>query len=158
MDKGGEGRTQCVRENTGVLSNDGKNQRSPGDGSDERLRAAGAHSHLSPGPPFTGDAFLFPEHVRPAALRQDLASFLPRGHRPLPGQKLVSTCAVRIPPAPTEPGPLGGQTADKYIPIHKKRGSDRMVTPSNHISDWIRGETKFRRKLFCLLFSPKKVS
>ena len=25
----------------------------PGDGSDERLRAAGAHSHLSPGPPFT---------------------------------------------------------------------------------------------------------
>ena len=25
---------------------------SPGDGSDERLRAAGAHSHLSPGPPF----------------------------------------------------------------------------------------------------------
>ena len=27
---------------------------SPGDGSDERLRAAGAHSHLSPGPPFTG--------------------------------------------------------------------------------------------------------
>ena len=26
----------------------------PGDGSDERLRAAGAHSHLSPGPPVTG--------------------------------------------------------------------------------------------------------
>ena len=36
-----------------VLSSDGKNQRSPGDGSYERLRAAGAHSHLSPGPPFT---------------------------------------------------------------------------------------------------------
>ena len=26
----------------------------PGDGSDERLRAAGAHSHLSPGPPLRG--------------------------------------------------------------------------------------------------------
>ena len=37
-----------------VLSSDGKNQRSPGDGSDERLRGAGAHSHLSPGPPVTG--------------------------------------------------------------------------------------------------------
>ena len=36
-----------------VLSSDGKNQRSPGDGSDERLRGAGAHSYLSPGPPFT---------------------------------------------------------------------------------------------------------
>ena len=53
MDKGG-GRTQCVRENIGVLSSDGKNQRSPGDGSDERLRGAGAHSHLSPGPPLRG--------------------------------------------------------------------------------------------------------
>ena len=48
------GRTQCVRKNTGVLSSDGKNQRSPGDGSDERLRGAGAHSHLSPGPPLRG--------------------------------------------------------------------------------------------------------
>ena len=37
-----------------VLSSDGKNQRSPGDGSDERLRGAGAHSHLSPRPPTTG--------------------------------------------------------------------------------------------------------
>ena len=37
-----------------VLSSDGKNQRSPGDGSDERLRGAGAHSHLSPGPPLRG--------------------------------------------------------------------------------------------------------
>ena len=36
-----------------VLSSDGKNQRSPGDGSDERLRAAGAHSRLFPGPLFT---------------------------------------------------------------------------------------------------------
>ena len=68
MDKGG-GRTQCIRENIGVLSSDGKNQwprppslaplgqltlRSPGDGSDERLRGAGAHSHLSPGPPLRG--------------------------------------------------------------------------------------------------------
>ena len=27
----------------------------PGDGSDERLRVAGAHSYLSPGPPVTGE-------------------------------------------------------------------------------------------------------
>ena len=40
--RGGRGRS--------VLSSDGKNQRSPGDGSDERLRAAGAHSHLVPTP------------------------------------------------------------------------------------------------------------
>ena len=31
---------------------------SPGDGSDERLRVAGAHSHLSPGPPFYGGVSL----------------------------------------------------------------------------------------------------
>ena len=31
---------------------------SPGDGSDERLRAAGAHSHLSPGPPIYGSGSL----------------------------------------------------------------------------------------------------
>ena len=42
-----------------VLSSDGKNQRSPGDGSDERLRGAGAHSHLSPKPPIYGSVSLW---------------------------------------------------------------------------------------------------
>ena len=37
-----------------------------GDGSDERLRAAGAHSHC-PQTPITGDAFLENWHLRPAA-------------------------------------------------------------------------------------------
>ena len=36
-----------------------RNQRSPGDGSDERLRAAGAHSHLSPEPPMYGSVSLW---------------------------------------------------------------------------------------------------
>ena len=36
-----------------------RNQRSPGDGSDERLRAAGAHSRLSPGPPVYGSGSLW---------------------------------------------------------------------------------------------------
>ena len=49
--RGGRGRS--------VLSSDGKNQRSPGDGSDERLRAAGAHSHLSPEPPIYGSVSLW---------------------------------------------------------------------------------------------------
>ena len=49
--RGGRGRS--------VLSSDGKNQRSPGDGSDERLRAAGAHSHLSPKPPIYGSVSLW---------------------------------------------------------------------------------------------------
>ena len=35
------------------LSDQKGTKESPRDGSDERLRAAGAHSHLSPGPPFT---------------------------------------------------------------------------------------------------------
>ena len=42
-----------IGENGNVLSNDGKNQRSPGDGFGEHLRAAGAHRRLSPGPPVT---------------------------------------------------------------------------------------------------------
>ena len=44
---------------------------SPGDGSDERLRVAGAHSHLSPGPLFTG-VCPFGLCVIPGGQNQDL--------------------------------------------------------------------------------------
>ena len=42
------------------LSDQKGTKESPGDGSDERLRAAGAHSHLSPGPPDYGSGSLWP--------------------------------------------------------------------------------------------------
>ena len=67
--RGGRGRS--------VLSSDGKNQRSPGDGSDERLRVAGAHSHLSPGPPVAG-AGTFGCLVNSGGQNQDLFLFYSR--------------------------------------------------------------------------------
>ena len=41
------------------LSDQKVTKESPGDGSDERLRGAGAHSHLSPGPPIYGSVSLW---------------------------------------------------------------------------------------------------
>ena len=73
--RGGRGRS--------VLSSDGKNQKSPGDGSDERLRGAGAHSHLSPKPPFYGGRPL--ENLELASGGSDnktIWSFLPRALGP----------------------------------------------------------------------------
>ena len=43
-------------EGCSFLSDQKGTKESPGADSGERLRAAGAHSHLAPGPPFTGDA------------------------------------------------------------------------------------------------------
>ena len=71
-------------------------------------RGAGVPSRPTPRPPFTGDALLSDSKILPAARRQDLASFLPRGHWPLPGQKLRSVCAVRTPPTQAKPWQLGG--------------------------------------------------
>ena len=51
---------------------------------------AGVHSRLTPRPPNTGDALLENGHLRPALRTQDLASFLPRGHRPLRRRKVRS--------------------------------------------------------------------
>ena len=43
----------------------------PGTAFDERLRAAGAHRRLVPGPPFTGDALLILGGKLSAVLKQD---------------------------------------------------------------------------------------
>ena len=55
---------------------------------DERLRAAGAHRRLAPKPPFYGRRPPEGWEVLSGGLRQDLASFLLRGHRPLQGRNL----------------------------------------------------------------------
>ena len=44
--------------------------------------------------------------ILPATRIQDLASSLPRGHWPLPGQKFQSVCAVRTPPTLAKPWQL----------------------------------------------------
>ena len=49
---------------------------------------AGVHSHLSPRPPVTRDALQFSWQFRPAGKDKTVWSFLPRGHRPLPGKNL----------------------------------------------------------------------
>ena len=54
---------------------------SPGNGSDERLRGAGAHSHLFPGPLFTG-AGPFEHFVRFGGLSFDRASLSSRALGP----------------------------------------------------------------------------
>ena len=64
-----------------VLSSDGKNQRSPGNGSGERLRGAGAHSYLFPGPLFTG-AYPFGFFVASGGLSFDRAIFYSRALGP----------------------------------------------------------------------------
>ena len=71
-----------------VLSSDGKNQRSPGDGFGEHLRGAGAHRRLSPGPLFYGGRL--PESWAIASGGQNLSGllFLPPGHWALGLQKL----------------------------------------------------------------------
>ena len=51
----------------------------------------------------------------------------------------------------TEPVPQGGT-----LPI-KKVGATQNVTPTKSLSYGRRRDTKFPTKLFCLLFSPKKV-
>ena len=69
--RGGKGRCAFLNDQKGT-------KESPGNGSDERLRAAGAHSHLFPGPLFTGagpfgfmyvpggqNQDLFPSYSRP---------------------------------------------------------------------------------------------
>ena len=70
------------------LSDQKVTKESPGTTFDERLCAAGAHRRLVPEPLFTGDALLSDRRILSAARRQDLWSFLPRGHRPLPGENL----------------------------------------------------------------------
>ena len=49
---------------------------------------AGVHSHLSPRPPFTGDTLQLSWQFRPAGKDKTIWFFLPRGHRPLPGENL----------------------------------------------------------------------
>lgn len=61
------------------LSDQKGTKESPGDGSDERLRGAGAHSHLSPGPPVAG-AGTFGCLVNSGGQNQDL---FPSYSRPL---------------------------------------------------------------------------
>ena len=79
----------------------------PGDGSDERLRGAGAHSHLSPGPPITGDSLLEDRHLRPAAPNTRPCVLLAPAHGGLSGQKLRSVRAVQTPPTLAKPWQLG---------------------------------------------------
>ena len=54
------------------LSDQKGTKESLGVDSGERLRAAGAHSHLPPQAPITGDALLSDSRILPAAQRQDL--------------------------------------------------------------------------------------
>ena len=89
-----------------VLSSDGKNQRSPGDGSDERLCAAGAHSRLVPGPPVYGSVSLW-ALCNPRRAKSRPVSVLFSAHRGLLPSKFegiyilthtawcVPTCLVR---------------------------------------------------------------
>ena len=80
-----------------VLSSDGKNQRSPGDGSDERLRGAGAHSHLSPGPPVTG-ACPFGYLVNSGGQNVDRFPFYSRATGPFFNQNLQAFAPYHTPP------------------------------------------------------------
>ena len=52
---------EIIEDDCPFLSDQKGTKESPGDGSDERLRAAGAHSHLSPGPPDYGSGSLWPD-------------------------------------------------------------------------------------------------
>ena len=67
---------------------------------------AGVHSLLPPDPRLRGTSSWGYGCAFPAGLRQDPLSFLPRGHRPLPGQKLRTICAVQTPPTLAEPWQL----------------------------------------------------
>ena len=91
----------------GVLSSDGKNQRSPGTAFGEHLRAAGAHRRLVPGPLFYGGRL--PESWAIASGGQNLSglSFLPSGHWALSVQNLVDKCAEITPPTLAQPGRQG---------------------------------------------------
>ena len=80
-----------------VLSSDGKNQRSPGDGSDERLRGAGAHSHLSPGPPIYGSGSLWVFGKFRRAKSRSVSLLFP-DLRPLYHQNLQAFTLYRTPP------------------------------------------------------------
>ena len=55
---------------------------------DERHAGGSAHRRLTPKPPFTGDACLFPGHVRPAVLRQDRLVLLASAHWGLPSANI----------------------------------------------------------------------
>ena len=74
-----------------------------GDGSDERLRAAGAHSRLSPKPPLTGDALVTVRPFHPADLRQDHLVLLASAHWGLPEWKFETFCVGMTPPALAKP-------------------------------------------------------
>ena len=65
----------------------------PGDGSDERLRGAGAHSHLSPGPPFYGGGSL-QVFGRFRRAKSRSVSVLLSGHRAFLPTKFVSCCCL----------------------------------------------------------------
>ena len=67
---------------------------------------AGVHNLLPPDPRLRGTSSWGYGCAFPAGLRQDPLSFLPRGHRPLPGQKLRTICAVQTPPTLAEPWQL----------------------------------------------------
>ena len=106
--RGGRGRS--------VLSSDGKNQRSPGDGSDERLRTAGAHSHLSPGPPLRGTPSCVLGQFQPAGKTKSDFPSCPGGTDPFVVAKSAlfrtpkhghPSCRSLAPPLPTKSASLG---------------------------------------------------
>ena len=138
-----------------------RDERIAGAAFDERLRTAGAHRRLAPGPPFTGDALLGNGQFHPAGKDKTIWFFLPRGHWPLPDQKFRSFCAVRIPPALAKPGELGCCGGPVRTPACRaeldtdKSGSDGTRHSHKDLSYGRRGETKFRTKFFAKLSFKK---
>ena len=110
---------------------------------------------LPPNPRLRGTPSWGIDYDLSAALRQDLASFLPRGHRPLPGQKLGSTCAEMRPPVPAESGQLG--SCGGWRKISKEKTRER---PDGHsLESYFRLDTRrneVSQKAFLLTFFSEK--
>ena len=79
------------------LSDQKVTKESPGDGSDERLRGAGAHSHLSPGPPIYGSGSLWSPTLFRRAKSRSVSLLFP-GLRPYCHQNLQAFALYRTPP------------------------------------------------------------
>ena len=130
------------------LSDQKGTKESPGDGSDERHRTAGAHSHLSPGPPVAG-AGHFGLLVASGGLSFDraLSYSRPTGaycHRNLQDYPSISH---RLLP------PFLLSAAVDNAHKNKKVGATENVTPIFH---FVTGaEAKLRRKFFAKLSFKK---
>ena len=102
----------------------------PGDGSDAPLRAAGAHSHLSPGPPFTR-AGNFGLWVYPGVQNQDLFPSYSQATGPFCHPNLWAVSFYRTPPTACLPVGCGGGRWTSCHSFARVGGVRTAQTPPN---------------------------